>query len=288
MNWYSLIDNLSMNIASLATRKYAYFSQDVAGSRISDLLKLITFSIPIIENAGHYTTMIGYNGTRNEAGFHVAQWKGFDYPTIIYHHGAAEGSYDLSFNKILANERNLIDANLICIQAMFNHNNLEFMQSIRSLANYCLLLASSTKLIEAIICQIRTKSCANIVVAGTSLGGFVTNLHCTYYQSADSYVPLLAGARLGDVFLDSAYSKVTAKSALSHKHKILGCLNFEIDFKEQNRSKVFPLLSKYDQIITYDVHRQDFKPDTVRTILYGHATGATKFKMLREHILSHL
>jgi predicted esterase YcpF (UPF0227 family) len=288
MNKYALIDSVSMGIASLTIGKYAYFSQNVQSPRISELLPVVNIDPLNIEGEGYYSTKVVYRDTQEEAACRVAQWKGYDYPTIIYHHGAAEGSYDLSFNKILANHKDMMDANLIVVQALFNHNNREFMQSITSLFRYALLLASSTKLVEALIEQLRNRGNQRILVTGTSLGGFVTNLHFTYFHSADCYIPLLAGARLADVFLDSDYRKVTSKQVKTFEKEVRSCLNFDEDLRKRDQANLFPLLALFDRIIRYGTHSQDFTRGQVTAIPFGHATGAIKFKLLREHILSHL
>ena len=286
MNKYEFIDSFSMSIASLFTGKKRYFSKDINSKKIYELLNLIKIEMPKIDGEGYYTVNINYEEINEEAAFRVEQWKGYNYPTIIYHHGAAEGSYDFSFNRILANEKNNINANLIGIQAIFNHSNKEFMNSIKYLSNYTLMLASSVMIVESITNHIRKNGSSKIIVTGASLGGFVTNLHFTYFNTADYYKPLLAGARLGDAFITSAYSKVTSQNAKQYSKRIREVLNFDIDLRKKDQSNIFPLLSKYDQIVMYDLHSKDFEPNQITTIPFGHSTGAIKYKLLRQHILN--
>lgn len=288
MNKFELIDKISMSIASIATKNNKYFSSTCDSRTLIEILAFLEVDIPIINGSGYYKSNVIYEGKIEEAAFRIEKWKGFNYPTIIYHHGAAEGSYDLSFNKILANKKNDIDANLIAIQAIFNHSNKEFIESIKDLSSYSLLLASSARLIEEIISQIKQKGDSKIIVVGTSLGGFVTNIHFTYFNSAQTYIPLLAGARLADVFLNSEYSKVTSKNIYNRKDLVKTVLNFDKDFIAVEQSNIFPLFAKYDQIVKYYVHNQDFLKENITTINYGHSTGATKFKLLRNHILKYL
>lgn len=288
MNVYEFIDQFAMSIGSVAAKKYKYFSKSVESKRIADLLNEMEVDVPKIDGEGYYTVNVQIDGNNEEAAFMVAQWKGENYPTIIYHHGAAEGSYDLSFNQILAKKKSEIKANLIGIQALFNHNNKEYMESIAHLSNYAAMLAGSVLLIESLIEQIRKTSNQKIVVTGTSLGGFVTNLHFAYCNTADIYKPMLAGARLGDVFIDSAYSKITSDYAKTNADTLLNILDFGDDVRNKNQDNLFVLLAKYDQLIKFDVHRADFDAEHVTMIPYGHSTGATKFKQLREHVLSGL
>lgn len=288
MNAYGLLDEFAMSMGSAAAKKYKYFRKSVESKRVSDLLTEMSVDVPKIDGEGYYTVDIVVEGKTEEAAFKVAQWKGNEYPTIIYHHGAAEGSYDFSFNRILAKKKSDIQANLIGIQALFNHSNKEFMESIAYLSNYMEMLAGSVLLIEGLIEQIRQISDQKIVVTGTSLGGFVTNLHFAYYNTADLYKPMLAGARIGDVFVDSAYSKMTSDNGKANAETLHDVLDFWNDVRNKNQDNLFVLLAKYDQLIKYDVHRVDFDAEHVTIIPYGHSTGATKFKRLREHVLSGL
>lgn len=288
MNAYGLLDEFAMSMGSAAAKKYKYFRKSVESKRVCDLLKEMSVDVPKINGEGYYTVDIVVEGKTEEAAFKVAQWKGNEYPTIIYHHGAAEGSYDFSFNRILAKKKSNIQANLIGIQALFNHSNKEFMESIAYLSNYMEMLAGSVLLIEGLIEQIRQTSDQKIVVTGTSLGGFVTNLHFAYYNTADLYKPMLAGARIGDVFVDSAYSKMTSDNGKANAETLHDVLDFWNDVRNKNQDNLFVLLAKYDQLIKYDVHRVDFDAEHVTIIPYGHSTGATKFKRLREHVLSGL
>lgn len=208
MNIYKHLDNLSMSLGGTFV-KQRYFSDSVESRKVKEWFDVIQLDVPTIHGEGYYPVSALYDGVANEAAFRIEQWKGDQYPTIIYHHGAAEGSYDFSFNRILKKDKNDIDANLIAIQALFNHNLKDFMSSIPDLSNYSVMLATSALIVEDLIKQIKKLSNGQIIVTGTSLGGFVTNLHYTYFNTADSYKPMLSGARMGDVFIDSAYSKVT-------------------------------------------------------------------------------
>lgn len=284
MGLYEFIDNYSMSVGGALVKK-KYFSQGVESRKIKEWLDLVKIDFSKINGEGYYPIKVQYDGVTSKAAFRIEQWKGVQYPTIIYHHGAAEGSYDFSFNRILKKDKSNIKANLIAIQALFNHSNKEFMDSILNLSNYTLMLAASVLIVENIINQIRKISNSKIIVTGTSMGGFVTNLHFTYYNTADHYKPLLSGARIGDVFINSAYSKVTSANGRMNPDKLRYALNFEDDIRKMEQKNLFPLLAKHDQIIKYDLQSLDYNPRQVSIMPFGHATGATKFKLLRRHIL---
>lgn len=285
MGVYEFIDQLSMRIGGAVAKNSKYFSKSVESKTISEYINCLEIKPLTFDGEGYYPVDIRGRNVTMVAAFQINQWKGKEYPTIIYHHGAAEGAYDYSFKNILGKSKNLINANLIAIQAPFNHSNKEYMDSIAYLSNYTAMLAGSALLIEGIITELRRNGAAKIVVAGTSLGGFVTNLHFTYFQSADCYKPLLAGANLGDVFIKSAYTMVTSENGKSNPDVLNKVLNFDNDLQKRDQYNLFPLLGKNDQIIRYNVQKMAYSTKNLKVVPYGHATGATKFKMLRQHIL---
>ena len=287
MSIYKHLDNISMSLGG-AFIKQRYFSESVESPSIKEWFDVVTLDVPAINGEGYYPVNAHYEGVTNEAAFRIEQWKGDQYPTIIYHHGAAEGSYDFSFNRILKKDKNDIEANLIAIQALFNHDLKDFMNSIPSLSNYSVMLATSVLIVEELTDQIRKRSDNKIIVTGTSLGGFITNLHFTYYNTADYYKPMLSGARMGDVFIDSAYSKVTSENGKRNPDKLRSALNFQDDLRNQETKNLHLLLAKHDQLVKFDLQSQDFESEQISTIPYGHASGATKFKLLRQHILKDL
>lgn len=287
MNIHKFVDNLSMGIAGKTVKK-KYFSKNVSSRKVKDWIEILKLEVPSLDGVGHHSIKVEYDGRVNEAGIHIEQWLGVDYPTIIYHHGAAEGSYDFSFKRILTRDKGDIKANLIGIQALFNHNNKEFMDSISDLSNYTVMLATSVVMVEQIIKRLRQTSDSKIVVTGTSLGGFVTNLHFTYFNTADCYVPLLAGARIGEALIDSAYGNVMSEYGKSNSEKVIDILNFDKDFKNRDQKNLFPLLALHDQIVQYSVQSVDYDTDKIQTIPFGHSTGATRYKLLQQHILDHI
>lgn len=283
MSRYEMLDHVSMRIGSFVTKKHRYFSKGTDSHTVRDYLENLEISIPELSRVGFYPIEVKNENETYQAGFAVKQWIGNDAPTIIYHHGAAEGRFDYSFNKIFGSQP-LNNANLIAVQGIFCESNQDFLNAIKQLETYVLLLAGSTKLIERIVQSIKQSSNAPVTVTGTSLGGFVTNLHFAHYHTADIYKPMLAGVRMGDVFFKSDYAWVTDESAKKDPKHLQDVLNFDMIMKTRNQKNLFPLLARYDQIVQYELQVQDFEPSQVRTIPYGHASGATRYKLLFKHI----
>ncbi len=284
MGIYELTDKLSVIISRLFM-KDKYFSKCADSKSVCEWLEAVHIELPAIASEGFYTASVQYDGKRSEAAFRIAQWKGPQYPTIIYHHGTAEMTYDFSFNRILGKHKKNVDANLIAIQALFNHSTKEFCKSIAFLSDYTLMLASSVLLIEKLIASLKTIGNGKIIVTGTSLGGFVSSMHNAYYNTADDYRPLLAGTRIAEVFLHSAYTKLVAPGTRLSSAKLYKALNIEGGSINAQLGKMHPLLARFDQIVVFGTHRTDFVPEQLTVIPYGHITGSAKFKLLRSHIL---
>lgn len=240
MNKYEFIDRLSMSLGSVIAGKNKYFTEGKGSERIGDVLGKMKIVGRELSQEGEYEMVLEYGGLKAVASYFVYKWIGEEYPTVIYHHGAAEGGADLSFNNILGKNENEIKANLIYIRAPFSGSNKEFMRNIRRLDKYVFLLSGSTLIVEKLVKELKGKGSDRVIVTGASLGGFVTNLHYTYFNTAEYYLPLLAGARLGDVFLDSQYKKVTAKDIDLFRREIISILNFNKDFANRNAGNIYP------------------------------------------------
>lgn len=180
-----------------------------------------------------------------------------------------------------------IDANLIAIRAPFHNASLkEYQKKINHLFNFVGMLSVSVKLVEAIISTLKDQGAEKVLVSGISLGGWVTNLHRSYYNSADVYVPLLAGAALDHLFTDSVYRKMGGKIARENPEKIRAILNFEEDFQKVKDDNVFPLLGRYDQYIQYERQKKSFTTDNIKVLETGHVTSLLASTDLRQHILA--
>jgi hypothetical protein len=123
-----------------------------------------------------------------------------------------------------------------------------------------------------------------VYTCGISLGGWVTNLHRSLYNSSSAYIPMLAGSYLGELFLQSAYRRLTGSLALENEPRIRELLNFDAAFSAVKTKNVFPLLARYDRFIEYHIQRESYNGIEVQTIDAGHVTAAIDASALRAHI----
>lgn len=286
MGIHGMIDRVSISAGSMFAAKY--FRENLEAHSLPEHLENITLNLPAIKGEGDYEvqaeTLIG----PLEALFRIAQWRGPSYPTIIYHHGAAETPFDFGFNKIFPINKMEIEANLILIRAPFHESSKNFTRGRATADGFLAMIATSIILIDKLALNIKNKSNCQIIISGSSLGGFITNFHHIYFDSADIYVPLLAGLNFYDALFESIYSKAVAKTETAQREKFKDLFDFTEEFADCNNNNVFPLLASEDQIVRYEVQKESYGDCPVFSFKKGHATGALAAKVLREHILSTL
>jgi len=292
MNKHIFLDRLTATVASATLGKNKFFSESIESPGYKEHLEDISLSVSSLEEDIH-ELQAGTSSGKMDPAYYVAQWKGKNYPTIIYHHGNNERPFDFSrfaknsFKNIFMDSKEPIDANLIAIRALFHNASLkEYQKKINHLSNFVGMLSVSVKLVEAIISTLKDQGAEKVLVSGISLGGWVTNLHRSYYNSADVYVPLLAGAALDHLFTDSVYRKMGGKIARENPEKIRAILNFEEDFQKVKDENVYPLLGQYDQYIRYERQKKSFTTDNIKVLETGHVTSFLASADLRQHILA--
>lgn len=291
INYHGFIDKISAGFGSNFFP--GYFRDGVDSSSVRDHLLALDLA-PLKDKK--IKSGVVYNITTNslvgelEAGFRLEKWVSKSVPTIIYHHGAGETPYDYSFRGIFPeDEKKLkVNANLIVIRAPFHRSMEEFKEGIRTLDNVVAMLSASVCLIEELIKYFHKDKTRGTLVGGCSLGGFISNLHYIYYNSASVYTPIMAGLAMDDVFLNSLYTKAIDSGALKKSHKIKKILNFEEEFQKKDNKNVFPLLAIHDEIVRYERQRESYGNCSVAVMEKGHATGAISYDSMRNHILKHL
>lgn len=285
MNFDALLDKLTIYVSLPAFARNKYFRDGLISPGYAVHLEALEVAPPDFVREGFHELTTPSLAGELDLAFRVASWRGDDLPTIIYHHGTNENPYDRSFNSIFPHARVDIPANLIVVRAPFNASLKTFVRSIAQLNNYMAMLAGSVQLIEALTQACRARGAAPVVVTGISLGGWVTNLHLAYFGSADAYAPLLAGAALDDVFLDSIYSKLVAVETEAERTAVHTTMNFEDAFAQADHSGLYPLLARHDQYIRYARQRACYGDRPITLLDKSHVTAALAYADLRSHVL---
>lgn len=293
MNKHIFLDNLTASVGALIAGKKKFFAKSIQSPTLEEQVALAELTIPSIEGEEIFEVTAKNPAGELDPAFCVARWKGTGYPTIIYHHGNNERPFEFkktaknTFYNIFLNSPENAEANLIVVRAPFHNCPLKhYQEKMVDLSNFTAMIATSVKLNEEIIQQVKKVSSQPIITSGISLGGWVTNLHRGIYNTSSAYAPIMAGTFLGELFLKSKYRKMASEMALNNPDEIRRVLNFNNVFEKQNTPNVFPLLARHDQFIEYDVQKESYNDFSIKTIENGHVTGALNAKELRKHLWS--
>lgn len=285
LNRHGLIDTVAISAGALFFP--GYFRNKVESASFEEHLKEVYVIVPELKEENEYnitaSTLVG----ELDAAVRMAQWKGEDYPTVIYHHGAMEIPYDYGFKNIFPLDKMELPVNLFLIRAPFHTQRKSFMKGMVATENWLAMMAVSIRVIDQVIGQVRSKSDKKILLGGTSLGGYISNLHHIHFNTADVYTPLLAGLAMHDTFLNSVYRKAVDEFPKSQPELMTQLFDFQPAFEQSGHehNNVFPLLGKHDAIIRFEVQRDSYAGLEVETIEKGHTTGALSYEALRNHML---
>ena len=222
-----------------------------------------------------------------DAGVQVRRGPRPDLPVVIYHHGIAEMPYDKTFWGIFRG-RLPREAHLVAVRAPYHRSWLDVLTGLATLHHFLAMCAVSLALIEAVRIKLLVEGAHGSVVVGTSLGGFLTLLHHLVYNTADGYVPLLAGPDIAHVMLETHYRRYLAPRALDQAETIRTLLDLRHAFHASDTQRIFPLLARYDLDMLYAHHAACYAASNVPvvTIERGHITGALAFAALRAHVFT--
>ncbi len=295
MNYHALIDTLMIELSALALDRYKFFSANIKSPPLAEHLARTELQLPVIKGQGIYELTAESLVGRLKPAFCIAQWLGDEYPTVLWHHGNAERPFDFrwfshtSFKRIFLGSQEPVQANLIALAAPFHRRSLKaYAEHLHDLTKFTAMLAVSATLVEDLTGYFKLRTDNRVMVTGISLGGWVANIHRAFYNTADTYVPLLAGAALGDIFTRSVYRKLTGRLARESPEELRAVLNFEREFARIQANNVFPLLARHDQIIRFDRQRLCYGNRRIMTLEKGHLTASLARKELRGHILRQL
>jgi hypothetical protein len=224
----------------------------------------------------------------------VARWKGAGRPTLIYLQGSGERPFDdtrpsrNSFKAIVLDAEPEWDANLVVVRAPFHAGSQRaYARAMGHLANFTAMLAGMVVLTEHLVTALRGSG-ARTVITGVSLGGWATNLHAALFGSASTYLPVMAGTALDDLFLCSSYRWLTGAAAREQPDRLRAVLNFQSEFQSAPGERVFPLLGRHDRYIRHHIQGPSYGGLPVTTMERGHVTAMASPSPIREHLRRHV
>lgn len=292
MNHHELLDIATVHLSSVLARDATFFARSVDAPKLRDVASAADTAIDDVTSAGRTDVAVETPVGEFTASYMQWQWLTPDYPTIVFHHGSNEQPFD--FGRLTSNSyRRLfvgqdVPANLVVVRAPFHvGSNRDYLRAMGDLENFVGMLAAATGLTEALVSRVEALGSAP-VVSGISLGGWVTNLHRACFGSAARYVPLFAGAALGEMFVSSSYRHLTAETALARPDHLRAVLDFEDRFRDIADDDCRPLLGRYDRIIELDAQRSGYGALPMTVLEKGHITGSLASDALRDHVVGAL
>lgn len=290
---HKFLDKYSVVMAAIVLKNSKWFRESVESPSFEKHIINIKLSMPVINGEGYYEVKADSLVGNLDPAFHVVKWLGPKYPTIIYHHGNNESPFNYgigsknTFKSIFLSKKDMFEANLISIRAPFHKQGLKsYLNMMSKLSNFTAMLSVSVEMVDALVNVLKSKGCNRVIMVGMSLGGWVTNLHRSFYNSVDAYVPIFAGAALDEVFTTSFYKKLAGQLVAEKSDTVRKVLNFENEFKKVSDNNISPLLARFDQIIEYERQKQCYGEHHIEVVNKGHITGAIATKELRNHILA--
>ncbi|HNW81832.1 MAG TPA: hypothetical protein PKG52_02975 [bacterium] len=293
MNIHIFIDRAIVHLMKLVSGKRRIFSKSIESLPFEELIRTISLKVPVINGEGLYEVEAQTpQGIMNPA-FKVVRWLGNDYPTFIYHHGNSEKPFKIrrfarnTFFKVFLNTNDPVEANLIALcSPMHTIPVSEYQRKMTELGNFTSALSVMAVLVENIISQLKPEVTKPIIVSGISFGGFVTNLHRAFFNTADKYIPLLASSSFELVFYQSIFKNLASELVLQNPEKLRQIVNFDEKFMENKNKNLFPLLGRYDQYINLEEHSKCYEGHPLVIVEKGHVTTAFSAETMRNHIFT--
>lgn len=287
MNVHAVLDRMVVAMGGLYGDALRFFREDAESPHVSQILDEVEAEVLRPTGPGEVSVPMRYRDEALESGYFVWQWAGPHAPAVLFHHGSGDYPYHSRIRKIASGNRKPSGVTIIATNIPFNvHGKMEYIRAVGRLENFALMLAGAARLIEGLVGELRDGGCGFVSVSGISLGGWITNLHKAYFDSADEYRPVFAGAAPDHLFRDTSYSKMAAAPARANPSAISRAINFENAFEARDNANVYPLLARHDQYVSLERQARIYRPDSLTVIDYGHVTGTMQNEALANHILA--
>jgi hypothetical protein len=292
VNHHALLDTVTIVVGSRLVGGHTFFADSVESPPIGDVVAESEATLDRIDRGGVRKIPVSTPVGDLTFGYQVWQWIGPDAPTIVYHHGNNEDPFDTgrfathTFGTIFHGHGDAVPANVVAVRAPYHTlSTREFARRMGDLANFTSMLGGSVAGVDALIRKIDRAWGSRVVVAGFSLGGWVTNLHRAYHGTAGAYAPMFAGAALDDLFVGSAYRRMAGAVAREAPDTMRKVLNFEDAVADAPESSVRGLLGRYDRIVRLEPQRRCYDDDELAIAPKGHVTGSLAGDRLRRHVV---
>lgn len=280
-NIYFIIDYFSKLLL-----KSQPFPEGVETVDFCEHINAVQLEVPKWEKEGLYEVSAQTREGMMYPAFLVYNWYAEDAPTIIFNHGAFEYPFDKTFLRIFNKDSlKTLKVNLIIIRTPFHQHKGELKNGIKTLSKFLTTMAVSTKLTEEVLKNLRTRGVKFVEVAGISLGGVISNRHRIIYNSADVYVPIIAGTAHEKLFIRN---KDINQKEIDRNKIISQNLNFSAEWNKINTNNVFPICARYDDYCRLNEQGPSYGNCKIEIWNLGHLTTAVSYRALKPVLLRHL
>lgn len=228
-----------------------------------------------------------YNYENHSGTTQILFRNGFDStrPTFLYHHGLGDPVPGLQLRTVIdPNKHNKY--NLILIKAA-NHNrtktlSLECTSSFGRLAStFC----ASIIAVNEVVNYHKSQSRKPIILTGISIGGMVISHHHFLHTTADYYFPIISYPNIGEILMDPVYKNIVAnQQKLRNNKSIKKCFEIPKELKNKPKSKIYPVIGRYDNLVNYQKSKKFWRGYKVKTIPTGHYSVFTAGEDIRDYI----
>ena len=256
LNRHIIGDNLLLTLARLAGPPF--FSSSIETPPYSDHLTQTEITLPAFAGERKYEAALHTLAGRLDTDFSVYRWKSENDPVLIYNMGGAENPFDKTLKNMYP-EPDDAPGTLIAVRSPCQRNLKELKVAFQHFNTYVAMVAATTLLNEKIRAWLPGSGRARTAISGTSLGGFITNRHRLAFNTADAYIPFVAGARHGDIFLTSI---AASKQARANPDLIRSRLNFDGEWRNafNGAHNVFPVNGAYDRLNRREMQGPSYAP----------------------------
>jgi hypothetical protein len=287
VNRHSLVDRAFLGLARAASwRSGQYFRDGFESAPFAEHLAAVELALPTLESSRPERELVARTlvGELDCAACVVQRHEDETAPLLVWNHGGGEIPYLRTIERALAAGEKL-PAHVVAVRAPHHRSRADLYVGVATLERYVALLAVAVALTERVLRAPELARASRRVVAGFSLGGFVANRHHFAFDSADAYVPFMAGCAQAEIFLTSYPA---ARSARAHPETLRAALDFGIEWRERQHPNVFPVLGRFDALNREEVQRPSYGEIDCEIWETGHITGAGASAAIRRALARRL
>lgn len=288
------MDRMAVVPGVLGGERLRFFRRSIASPTWAEHLDLPATSVPELEVGVPSEVVVETLAGPLPVGVLLVQQARDGAPLIVTHHGNNERAFDMGRGAKNFLNRALLkaerpDATLVLLRAPFHDGRLRaYTEASGDLRTWMSMLAASVRAADAILTRYGAAAGRSSILTGMSLGGWVTNLHRAFLNSATLYVPMLAGAHLGRQMVDSTYRWMVSRHALENADQLRVQLDFDREFRAVPDDNVAALLARHDQFARLDHQGDDYGDARIQVLETGHIGAALDGEALRRHVLQGL